>query len=262
MAATLLAGCTPPNQQDAEPQLRDTAVEKSDIQADLDELIEEVENERDVNAGLAISGENRVLTAGVEGMSPAWSTIKVPIAIAALRDGADESLVDLAIKESDNDAASALWSQVVWTEGDPAEVINDMLKHYDAEADINTAAFGYSEWPLKQQANFGRQIECIPEAEYVYEALDDVVDWQKEGLSAQPNTRAKGGWGLSEVDDIYTDRQVGEMTIDGGDIGLAITIEGTEEEESRDALNDLAEGVVEVAAVAVEEGIVKQRTEC
>ena len=41
----------------------------------------------------------------------AWSTIKVPLAIAALT-AAAEDLVERAITESDNDAARALWKSL------------------------------------------------------------------------------------------------------------------------------------------------------
>src|SRR5215211_6351064 len=40
---------------------------------------------------------------------PAWSTIKVPLAIAALNQPGADRLVEDAVSASDNDAARALW---------------------------------------------------------------------------------------------------------------------------------------------------------
>ncbi|MER0101249.1 hypothetical protein [Corynebacterium sp. KPL2734] len=166
---------------------------------DLGRAVESLSKDYDAHVGVAISAGEEKISAGDTGDGPAWSTIKVPIAITALQDGADPSLVDLAIKESDNDAAYALWSQVQWEEGVASEAVEKLLREHDSKASIEADAFGYSTWPLQEQANFGAQLPCIKEAEYVHEVLNDIVEWQSVGLSKHASTRAKSGWGSMKI---------------------------------------------------------------
>ncbi|MFG6304024.1 hypothetical protein ACGLFO_11690 [Corynebacterium hesseae] len=193
----------------------------------------------------------------------------MPIAIAALRDEASPELVDLAIKESDNDAAYALWSHVRWTEGDAGSAVKALLKEYDSSGEFEEP-FGYSTWLLEEQAKFGAHLPCIPEAAQVYDAMDDIVEWQDNGLDRLPHTRAKGGWGLSEEDNGYTHRQIGVRETEGagedadGAVGLAIevTMPGDYAEEAIPALNLLAAGVDRVVTEALGEGALKPLVGC
>ena len=238
-----------------------------DLKAALRNVISEVENEYqeyDIQAGVAVADSTDVVQAGLPGEEPTWSTVKVPIAIAALRDGASPDLVDLAIKESDNDAAYALWSHVQWNEGDASSALKELLDDYGSTGELEEP-FGYSRWLLKDQAVFGSQLPCIPEAEYVYDAMDEIVAWQDNGLDKLPNTRAKGGWGLSEEDNGYTHRQVGVRdTGNGGSIGLAIevTMPGESADKAIPALNVLAAGVDRAVTEALEGGALTPVKDC
>lgn len=238
-----------------------------DLKAALRNVINEVESEYkeyDIQAGVAVADSTDVVQAGLPGEEPTWSTVKVPIAIAALRDGASPDLVDLAIKESDNDAAYALWSHVQWNEGDASSALKELLDDYGSTGELEEP-FGYSRWLLKDQAVFGSQLPCIPEAEYVYDAMDEIVAWQDNGLDKLPNTRAKGGWGLSEEDNGYTHRQVGVRdTGNGGSIGLAIevTMPGESADKAIPALNVLAAGVDRAVTEALEGGALTAVKDC
>ncbi|WP_306507897.1 S-adenosylmethionine synthetase [Corynebacterium sp.] len=265
--AGILAACSAPSAP--EPGAEDATATSSaaradfDLRAELDQAIAEVESEYDVRAGVAIADDKDVTQEGLTGEEPTWSTVKVPIAIAALRAGASTDLVDLAIKQSDNDAAWALWSQVAWTEGNAAEAVEALVEDYGSHAHFEET-FGYSTWLLADQAVFGSHLPCIPEAEYVYDAMDDIVQWQHNGLDALPNTRAKGGWGLSELDNGYTHRQFGVRNTEDGAVGLAIevTMPGEDMNEAIPALNVLATRVDEVVTDALEAGAITPRTEC
>lgn len=172
--------------------------------------------------------------------------------------------MDLAIKESDNDAAYALWSHVQWNEGDASSALKELLDDYGSTGELEEP-FGYSRWLLKDQAVFGSQLPCIPEAEYVYDAMDEIVAWQDNGLDKLPNTRAKGGWGLSEEDNGYTHRQVGVRdTGNGGSIGLAIevTMPGESADKAIPALNVLAAGVDRAVTEALEGGALTAVKDC
>ncbi|MDU7790926.1 MAG: hypothetical protein E7J80_12040, partial [Corynebacterium sp.] len=214
--------------------------------------------------GVAISAGEDTFVAGDKGEGPVWSTIKVPIAIAALKDGADKSLVDLAIKESDNDAAFALWSQVQWREGSAENAVKALLDDYGSHAKIHDSAFGYSTWSLKDQAVFGAELPCIPEADYVHKVLKDIVSWQRVGLSAQPRTRAKSGWGLDEEENEYTYRQFGVHEVDGKRVGVALSVvmDGEDYADAEPAVKYLAHQLVDIVDTGVDAGAIKAVAHC
>ena len=259
--ATTLTGCSSPEQNIKHPSTEEAGegdTPNFDVSSQLRAVIAGVESEFDVRAGVSVADKKKTFNAGLKGHEPAWSTVKVPIAIAALRDGASLELVDLAIKESDNDAAYALWSHVQWTEGDAGSAVKSLLKEYDSTGEF-AEPFGYSTWSLEEQAKFGAHLPCIPEAEQVYDAMDDIVEWQDNGLDKLPDTRAKGGWGLSETDNGYTHRQIGVRETAGGGtaensaVGLAIevTMPGEYADEAIPALDMLAAGVDRVVSEAL-----------
>jgi hypothetical protein len=223
-----------------------------------------VSKDYDAKVGVAISAGEEKISAGDKGEGPAWSTIKVPIAITALQDGADPSLVDLAIKESDNDAAYALWSQVQWEEGVASEAVEKLLREHGSNASIEDDAFGYSTWPLQEQANFGAQLPCIKEAEYVHEVLNDIVEWQNVGLSKHTSTRAKSGWGLDENSNDYTFRQFGVHEKDGKRVGVALSVivEGEDYESGSAAIDDLADDVLKVIDKSIEDEKLEPDSSC
>nr|WP_284783008.1 hypothetical protein [Corynebacterium sp. MSK222]MDK8548069.1 hypothetical protein [Corynebacterium sp. MSK222] len=231
---------------------------------DLGRAVESLSKDYDAQVGVAISAGEEKISAGDTGDGPAWSTIKVPIAITALQDGADPSLVDLAIKESDNDAAYALWSQVQWEENVASEAVEKLLREHDSKASIEADAFGYSTWPLQEQANFGAQLPCIKEAEYVHEVLNDIVEWQSVGLSKHASTRAKSGWGLDENSDDYTFRQFGVHEKDGKRVGVALSVivEGEDYESGSAGIDDLADDVLKVIDKAIEDGKLEPDSTC
>ena len=270
--ATTLTGCSSAEQNIKHPsteESREGDTPNFDVSSELSAVIADVESEFDVRAGVSVADKEETFNAGLKGDEPAWSTVKVPIAITALRDGASPELVDLAIKESDNDAAYALWSHVQWTEGDAGSAVKALLKEYDSTGEF-AEPFGYSTWLLEEQAKFGADLPCIPEAEQVYDAMDDIVEWQDNGLDKLPDTRAKGGWGLSETDNGYTHRQIGVRETTGGDtaengaVGLAIevTMPGEYADEAIPALDTLAAGVDRVVSEALEAGALAPLVGC
>ena len=64
-------------------------------------------------AGIAVAGQDKIYSAGISEPRAAWSTSKVPVAIAAERAGsADPSMISQAITYSDNAAAENLWQSL------------------------------------------------------------------------------------------------------------------------------------------------------
>lgn len=228
-------------------------LEEENLEAALEEIVADVEEQFNATVSIAVVDDDNEYLAGAEGAEPAWSTIKVPIAIAALRDGADESLVDAAIKESDNDAAYALWQQVEWTEGSAIESIQKLLNDFDSNVEMDQA-FGMSTWKVKDQARFASRLGCVHESEYVYDAMQDIVDWQKWGLSGLDGVHSKGGWGLDDSDGEYTSRQMGVMPVDGGEVGIAISTSWKTWDDDMSFLDDTEyDGVEDISAAALDE---------
>lgn len=160
----------------------------------------------------------------------AWSTAKVPLAVAALRHGGEAMLADAtaAIESSDNAAADALWvslgdsaaagaavESVLRQGGDPATTIQRERIRPDF------SAFGQTEWSTHDQATFAAGLSCIPDAAPVVEMMNNVVSDQQWGLGQLSDAAFKGGWGPG-VDGGYAVRQVGIVTTVAGRVGVAI----------------------------------------
>ena len=163
----------------------------------------------------------------------AWSTSKVPVAIAAVRqagaaDASIQSNINAAITVSDNVAAEALWASL----GDPATAAaattavlrdgGDAVTTANAERTRpEYTAFGQTQWALPDQARFGAHLTCLDGAGPVIEAMGAITDDQRYGLGTIPGARFKGGWGPDESG-MYLVRQFGTIAVDGGEVGVAI----------------------------------------
>lgn len=254
----------PETEKASAPATAPSAPNPDSVRTQLDRAVEKTTRKYHAKVGVAISAGNDTIAVGDKGKGPVWSTIKVPIAIAALKDGADKSLVDLAIKESDNDAAYSLWSQVQWHEGSADKAVEELLEDYGSRADIHDTAFGYSTWSLKDQAVFGAELPCIEEADYVHKVLKDIVSWQKIGLSKEERTRAKSGWGLDEDENEYTYRQFGVHEVTGKRVGVALSVvtDGEDYAKAEPAVKYLAHEMVGIVDRGVKKGIIKPAAHC
>lgn len=254
----------PETKKASAPATAPSAPNPDSVRTQLDRAVEKTARKYHAKVGVAISAGNDTIAVGDKGKGPVWSTIKVPIAIAALKDGADKSLVDLAIKESDNDAAYSLWSQVQWHEGSADKAVEELLEDYGSHADIHNTAFGYSTWSLKDQAVFGAELPCIEEADYVHKVLKDIVSWQKIGLSKEERTRAKSGWGLDEDENEYTYRQFGVHEVTGKRVGVALSVvtDGEDYAKAEPAVKYLAHEMVGIVDRGVKKGIIKPAAHC
>ncbi len=228
-----------------------------EFQEQLADLVRQLTAKHGEKIGIAVSTPEGDFRAGLSGSGPAWSTMKVPIAIAALRAGAPKYLVDEAIVSSDNDAAYALWLHIKNTQKDPTGYIDGVLKEGDSSARWQPAdiygdvSFGYARWLLVDQARFAAHYPCVQDHEYVFDAMDNIVSWQRYGLVSLTGAHAKGGWGYDEESGLYTQRQFGAVDVDGALIGVAITAVRSDMEELGE------EGIVEKTVDTVEDGAQK-----
>ncbi|KKO83592.1 hypothetical protein [Corynebacterium otitidis] len=277
LAVAALSGCA--SGEDGEPEKNDTPsaapAEEAPANPDerraalaeaLGELQEQLEGSFDAEVAMAVASGDAVVTTGDEATAQAWSTIKVPIAIAAVReDVAEDEVLDAAIRASDNDAASALWNalggglsaagkveEVLRDGGDDTEIVEQMLRQIETgDSDL----FGMLEWPLLNQARFASHLTCLEGAEPVAERMGDLVEEHTYGLAAIDDAIAKGGWGESD-DGLYTNQQLGTVDTEG----MAIIAHPLDEdaEEAIEVLDAAAQGIEKIRA----EGLVDPTPAC
>ncbi len=153
----------------------------------------------------------------------AWSTIKVPLAVAALRAGVCAP-VGPVIVHSDNDAAETLWSclgdeaarqvqSVIREAGDPTTVVESRRLR------AQYTPFGQTQWSLVDQARFAAGLPQIPDASPIVELMGQLCTEHRWGLAAK-GYAAKGGWGPGLNGD-YLVRQFGMVS----DVGVALAAE-------------------------------------
>ena len=161
----------------------------------------------------------------------AWSTIKVPLAIAALTADA-EDLVERAITESDNDAARALWKSLGPPAAAAAAVERVLASAGDPDTRVETevvlppyTSFGQTEWTLAAQQRFAAGLSGAPGAAPVLDLMRRVIPEQRWGFAAVDSGAAiKGGWGPDPPGRALV-RQFGIFTADGRTVTAAIVSE-------------------------------------
>jgi hypothetical protein len=184
------------------------------------------------NIGVAIARPDRTFSLGQWTSGVAWSTIKVPLAIAALRTGSAQAqdLVVKAITESDNPASEQLWSQLGNT-ADAARKVQHVIGECGDAATVvelrrlrpGFTAFGQTQWALERQANFAAQLSLIPNATTVIDLMRHLAFEHRWGLAAK-GIAAKAGWGPG-VDGDYLVRQFGIVPTQSGQWGVALAAE-------------------------------------
>jgi hypothetical protein len=168
---------------------------------------------------------------------PAWSTIKVPLVIAAMRQHNTErptTPMVAAITESDNAAAESIWEGL----GDPAAAaiaVGDVL-HGTGDPTIvesrklrpEYTAFGQTDWSLTNQALFLSAVACDPRDRSALDLMGQVNGDQRSwGLGPLLDSRIKGGWGPSPSGR-YLVRQL--AIVSSGKRGLAVVAMAAEPE--------------------------------
>jgi hypothetical protein len=166
-----------------------------------------------VGAGEAVE-ELGTLRGGV-----AWSTIKVPLALAVAARAPtprDEELIDASLTVSDNDASLALWHRL----GTPEVAAGAVQEVLAAVGDSSTSVeqnvlrpgftpFGQTQWSLKAQVRLMAALPGLPHADAIRARLRRIVPEQRWGLGVLgEEVELKGGWG-PDPDGRHVVRQIG-----------------------------------------------------
>lgn len=184
-------------------------------------------------AVMPIGGSGTPMSFGDWASGPAWSTMKVPLAIAALRQGASAAAgesIKVAITQSDNDAADVIWrglgppetagskvDTVLREAGDPTQVQSTRSRP-------DYSAFGQTEWSLRNQTRFLATSACDHRSTPIFDLMGQIAGDQQWGLGAIPGTRFKGGWGPLESGG-YLVRQLGVIYTNRGQVAVAIAVQ-------------------------------------
>ena len=268
--AIALTGCTPATAPTADPPgtsppapavtpvntplppvIPADSVPPLDLRQSFTAVAEQIAGEVSVSV---MSGSD-VHTFGDAVTGPAWSTIKVPVAIAALRAAPVQAVdyLSAAITRSDNAAAESLWS-LLGTPTDAALAVTSVLHDAgDAETVIQSeriragfTAFGQTDWPTPQQAAFAWQLPCTSGSGEVIAEMQQISPDQQWGFAGDHGVAAKGGWGPAP-DGSYLVRQLALLRGEAGSIGVAMAVtpgDGTFQ-SGVGALNQLADWVDE-----------------
>ena len=161
---------------------------------------------------------------------PAWSTSKVPLVIAALREADPTqvtSAMKLAITESDNAAAESIWEGL----GDPvtaAKKVEAVLRETGDPTTVESrkirpeyTAFGQTIWSLDNQVRFTAAAYCDGRNKPIFDLMGQVEPGQSWGIGGIPGTQFKGGWGPS-TSGMYLVRQIGVLTTPTGKLAVAL----------------------------------------
>jgi hypothetical protein len=192
-----------------------------------------------------VASTDEPLRLGSWRQGPSWSTIKVPLAIAAVREAGPSTVSDdarAAITQSDNAAAEALWAslgnpataaqkvQTVLAEAGPPPIVESQ------QIRPGFSAFGQTVWSLTDQTRFAAFLACNPGDDPVLELMGDIASDQQWGLGALPDSRFKGGWGPDNAGE-YLVRQFGIVTTPTGMLAVALAaqpISGSFQEGTQD----------------------------
>ena len=180
--------------------------------------------------GLAIMpvGGDKMVTFGTWTSGPAWSTIKVPLAIAALRNNASYvTTATSAITASDNGAADTLWQSLGSGAAAATAVENVLREGGDTTTTVPTArtradasVYGQAEWTLAEQVRFAAHLPCIPQSQRVVGLMQQIIPSHRWGLGAFGSAEFKGGWG-PDLSGKYLVRQFGLIDSPSGRIAIA-----------------------------------------
>ncbi|MGX9789662.1 hypothetical protein [Mycobacterium sp. MMS18-G62] len=193
----------------------------------------QLEEKLHATAGVAVSAvgaQQDSMMLGQWRSGPAWSTIKVPLVIAALREEQPPTVTNemtVAITESSNAAAESIWASL----GDPvtaAHKVDDVLRQTGDPTTVQSqkvrpefSAFGQTEWPLTEQARFTSVAVCENANAPIFALMGNVQADQRWGLGTVAGSQFKGGWGPSPAGS-YLVRQMGVLVTPNGMSAVAL----------------------------------------
>ena len=143
----------------------------------LEQLVAEVSARHPGSVAVSVAGLHEHYTAGDDRPVLAFSTMKVPLAIAALRqDSGLYADAEAAVTRSDNEATWRMEKVV------PATAVADVITQAGSRT-TNSAAWRMStQWTTSDQAEFASGLRCVGGHEPVLDMMGRIVPEQRWGL--------------------------------------------------------------------------------
>jgi hypothetical protein len=166
----------------------------------------------------------------------AWSTSKVPVAmavVAAGRSGQQSANLRAAITASDNAAAERLWSSLGSAKSAASAADRQLRGAGDKSTQVQSqrlrsgfTPFGQTVWTVADQARFAAGMTCLKAGRAVLDLMGQTVSSQRWGLGRiDSGAKLKGGWGPGSepgVNGGYIDRQLGVVHVGGRRVAVAL----------------------------------------
>lgn len=189
-----------------------------------------------VGVAIAPIGSDQVISFGSLKAGRAWSTMKVPVSLAAQRERGPEvaKMEDKAITFSDNDAAGELWGVLGGGRASVDAVTavlregHDTRTHVSSEIDDPPSYPGHTSWALRDQAVFGAHLPCFRDSENIIRLMSQVAPNQQWGIARVGRekgavTAVKGGWGpATSKSSGHLVRQLGIITTADGQVAVSM----------------------------------------
>ncbi len=221
---------------------------------DVGEKIQKIANDYGVHVEAAwvdpASGVQRVgETTGLE----AWSTAKVPIALAVIRQGLGDEFaheISESLRISDNDDATTLWESLGPDETTRAQAVDDVLRKAGDnntlfnKTDSSQQEFGLTIWDVSDQVIFLENMPCLTGADQIINDLSNIDESQKWGIGIFSGAVFKGGWGPSQHG--FVSRQFGWfINKENARVIVAIAVLADDEDSAHDTLTAIAKALTE-----------------
>jgi hypothetical protein len=227
----------------------------------LTEAVDRAELATGLTLGVAVmapgSTSDSAFSSGSWTSGHAWSTIKVPIAVAALTKSAsktNDALAVRAITASDNDAAKALWQSLGSSAA--ARQATDALLRQTGDLTTSTtwdagipgsSTFGMTTWTLADQVALAANFPTGTAADRVWQLMGQISAAHSWGLGQIEDAHFKGGWGPD--DGGYTVRQFGQIPAADGCTAVAIAAWAPDFATGQRALDLLADIVADLSPI-------------
>ncbi len=205
--------------------------------------------ESGVRVAVAYVADGDVVHLGTLGRTAAWSTSKVPLAIAVVQSGLGSeqaSNLSAALRLSDNDAAAALW-RALGSDATASQKVTAVLRQ---AGDTTTTVpltqtyapysiVGQTTWSVDAQARFLLAATCLEGGVNVLSELSAVDASQRWGIGGLPGAVFKGGWGPPKGGGFEV-RQLGWYESPGGRVYVALAAQASTFTVATNALDTLA----------------------
>lgn len=194
----------------------------------------------------------KVVTAGGLRVAPAWSTSKVLVALSVYAQGHQDEQADnlrRALRNSDNEAAEAMWQTLAPTDAARAKVLTRRLREAgDTSTTVPSTAlappnsiYGQTSWTTASQVGLLLRLPCLKGGPAIIDHLGQAA--QPWGLGRRENAIYKSGWG-PRPDGGVTSRQFGWFANGAGlRVPVSLIVQTDSEDRARQVLTEVTAGL-------------------